>query len=270
MTSHPLVAAALLLTCALPVSAQTTYAPPGDTLRFRETTLAKMTLTSPQGEIPVTIEHRALVAVTRTRADSARAWYDSLSLMASTPAGEQRPATDSALKQPFVLGFDARGHVKLVKAPTFPKSFESLTDLSHEFDDFFLRLPAKPLAVGLAWADSSSRTDSTAEKFVKWASNADYRVERDTVVAGTPAVVVSMKQRIRINGEGPVPNQPLRATTTTEGTEEGFFVFAPKAGRVIGRRRSGKMEGDIFMKGAMGEMTMKQAYSYTGTLDAVR
>ena len=268
--SRTLVATLLFLGCALPVGAQTTYAAPGDTLRYREVTQGKFTLSGPQGDIPVSIEQRSQIAVVRLRGDSARAWYDSLAISASSPAGDQRPATDSALKLPFRLAFDSRGRVKVVQAPVFPKSFEGMTDLSHQFDDFFLRLPAKPLTVGLAWSDSLSRTDSTAEKFTRWASNADYRVERDTVVAGAPAVIVSVKQRVKISGEGPVPNQPMRATSALDGTEEGFFVFAPKPGRVIARRRAGRLEGDIFMKGGMGEFTMKQVYSFTGSLDAIR
>jgi hypothetical protein len=268
--SRPLAAAALLLFVALPAAAQTTYASSGDTLRYRDVTQGKLTLSGPQGEIPIAIEQRSQIAVVRMRGDSARAWYDSLSIAASSPAGDQRPATDSALKQPFRLAFDPRGRVKLVQAPKFPASFEGMTDLSHQFDDFFLRLPAKPLVVGLAWSDSVSRTDSTAEKMTKWSTTADYRVERDTMVGGKPAVIVSMKQHVRVSGEGPVPNQPMRATSSMDGMEDGYYVFEPKAGRVLARRRSGRMEGDIFMKGSGGEMTMKQAYTYTGTVDAVR
>jgi hypothetical protein len=270
MTPRTLVATLSLLVSAHAAAAQTAYAAPGDTLRFRDVTQGKIILTTPQGEIPVSVEQRSLLSVVRMRGDSARAWYDSLSIVASSPAGEQRPATDSALKQQFRLGFDSRGQVKLVQAPTFPKSFEGMSDLTHQFDDFFLRLPAKPLTIGLTWSDSVTRRDSTADKFTRWTTNVDYRVERDTVVAGTPALVVSMKQRIRINGEGPVPNQPMRATSALEGTDDGFVVFAPRAGRLLARRRSGKLEGDIFMKGSMGEMSMKQAYAYTATLDAVR
>jgi len=268
--SRTLAAAVLLLAGALPAAAQSTYASTGDTLHFRDVTQGKVTLTTPQGEIPVSVELRAGISVVRMRGDSARAWYDSLTLVASSPAGEQRPAADSALKRPFRLTFDPRGRVKLVEAPTFPKSFEGMTDLSRQFDDFFLRLPAKPLTVGLTWSDSSARTDSTAEKFSRWVTNADYRVDRDTVVGGTPAVVVVMKQHLKINAEGPVPNQPLRATSALDGTEEGFFIFAPKAGRVLARRRTGRLEGDTFLKGGGGEFTMKQVYDYTGAVDAIR
>jgi hypothetical protein len=266
-----LIATAFLLGCATTASAQATYsAPRGDTLRFRESMQGKISITTPQGEIPIGIEMRSTVGVLRMRGDSARAWYDSLTLVASTPGGEQRPATDSMLKQPYRLAFDPRGRIKLVQAPKIPASIEGMTDLSRQFDDYFMRLPEKPLVVGLAWSDSTTRRDSTADKTSRWTANADYRVERDTVVDGTRAVVVSMKQRIRINAEGPVPNQPMRATSSLEGGDEGFFVFAPSVGRLLGRRRTGKMEGDTFLRGAGGDMTMKQSYSYTSALDAVR
>ncbi|MEO6525143.1 MAG: hypothetical protein ABIP93_00820 [Gemmatimonadaceae bacterium] len=265
-----LIAIALLLACALPAAAQTTYAPSGDTLRFRQVTQAKITLTSPQGEIPVTIEHRALVSVVRTKGDSARAWFDSLMVASSSPAGDLRPATDSALRTPYLLTFDPRGRVRVVQVPKFPATFEGITDLTRQFDDFFLRLPDKPLAIGLAWSDSATRSDTTNGRTSQWATNVDYRVERDTVVGGVPALIVGMKQRVRVNGEGPVPNQPMRATVVLEGTDDGFVVFAPRAGRMLGRRHQGSLQGDIFLKGGQGEMRMKQAYSYTGTVDAVR
>jgi hypothetical protein len=266
-----LAATALLVACALPASAQTTYAAPsGDTLRFREVLQGKVAVTTPQGEIPVTIEFRSTIGVVRMRGDSARAWYDSLSMVASSPAGEQRPAADSALKQPFRLAFDSRGRVRLVQAPKFPSSFQGLTDLSQQFNDYFLRLPEKPLVVGLAWSDSSVRRDSTADRTSRWATVAEYRVERDTVVDGVPAVIVAMKQRITVNGDGPVPNQPMRATSVIEGGDEGFFVFAPRAGRLLARRRTGKLEGDTFLRGGGQEIAMRQSYTYTSTLDAVR
>lgn len=269
--SRPLAVAALLLGFSLPAGAQTSYASSGDTLRYRDVTQGKVLITTPQGELPITVEQRSTISVVRMRGDSARAWYDSLSIAATSAAGDQHPATDSALKQPFRLGFDSRGQVKLVQAPKFPASLEGISDLAHQFDDFFLRLPAKPLAVGLAWSDTTVRSDSTAEKYSRRATTADYRVERDTVVAGTPALVVSMKQHIVINGEGPVPNQAgMRATSQIAGEDVGYFVFAPKPGRLLGRRRTGKLGGDTVLHGAAGEMTMKQAFDYTASLEAIR
>jgi hypothetical protein len=261
---------ALLVVCALPATAQTTYSTSRDTLHFRETTRFRITLTMPQGEVPMSMEHRATIALVRMPGDSARAWYDSLAISAQGPQGDQRPVTDSALKLPFQLGLDARGRVKSVRAPKWPASLQGVTDLSRQFDDFFLRLPAQPLKVGLAWSDTTSQTDSTADRYSRWVRTAEYRVERDTTVGTTSALVVRMKQKTSAVISGPVPNQQMRTEAQLGGEEDGYFVFAPRTGRLIARRREGKMEGPVKATGAMGEMQMNQSITYTGEMDALK
>jgi hypothetical protein len=157
-----------------------------------------------------------------------------------------------------------------VRAPQWPASLQSVTDLSHQFDDFFLRLPAQPLKVGLAWSDTTSQTDSTADRFSRWRRTSDYRVERDTTVGTTPAVVVQMKQKMSVTISAPVPNQAMRSDAQLQGEEDGYFVFAPTTGRLLARRREGKMEGPVKASGAAGEMQMNQSISYTGAMDAVK
>jgi hypothetical protein len=122
----------------------------------------------------------------------------------------------------------------------------------------------------LAWSDTIARSDSTAERVSHSRSIASYRVERDTNVAGVAALVISMRQQIRTQTEGPVPNQPLRANGMMEGTDDGIVVFAPTTGRLIGRRRTGNLQGELVMSGAAGSLTLKQSSMYTNTLDAVR
>ena len=263
-----LFASALAITWALPAAAQTSYSTSRDTLRFRETTQLQVRLAMPQGEIPMSIEQRASIALVRMPGDSARAWYDSLAISLSGPQGEQRPATDSALKQPFRLGLDARGRVSNVAAPKWPASLEGVSDLSHQFDDFFLRLPAQPLKVGLAWSDTTTKTDSTPQRYARWMRASDYRVERDTTVGATAAFVVRMKQKMSATISAPIPNQPMRSDAQLTGEEDGYFVFAPSTGRLIARRREGKLEGPVKASGAMGEMQMSQSISYTGAMDA--
>jgi len=52
--------------------------------------------------------------------------------------------------------------------------------------------------------------------------------------------------------------------------DDGIVVFAPKEGRMLGRRRTGQMSGDVTIIGAGGQMSLKQSFTYTNTLDAVR
>jgi hypothetical protein len=267
--SRALATIALLsFAAAGPAVAQNTYAPPGDTLRFRETQKAAVVITMPQGEIQASVDQQATLAILRMAGDSARAWFEALSIVASSPQGDQKPPTDTVLHKPFRLTFDARGRVKLVEAPTFPEAFSGLGDLSNEFTDLFLRLPAKPLQVGLAWTDTLTRSDSTANRKGNATLITDYKVEKDTVVNGTPALLVRFTQRATIGAEGPVPGQAMRSEAKMEGNSTGFYVFAPKPGRLLARRRTGKLAGDVNIPAA--GMTMKQAIDYTNTVDAVK
>ena len=267
--SRTVLLSVLLLAFALPASAQSTYSATRDTLRFRETTQLRLKLTTPQGEIPMTIEQRATIALVRT-GDSARAWFDSLALSATGPHGEQRPATDSALKLPLSFRLDPRGRVKDVVAPKWPSSLQGMAELSHQFDDFFLPLPAQPLKIGLAWSDTTVHTDSTAERFARWVRRTDYRVERDTTVGTTPALVVRAKQAMSATISAPVPNQGMRSEAQLSGDSDGYFVFSPTTGRLMGRRREGKMEGPVKLSGGMGEMQMSQSIDYTGVTEALK
>jgi hypothetical protein len=267
--SRILSASAFLLLVALPAGAQT-YSTSRDTLRFRETTQLRMTLTTPQGEIPMTMEQRSTVALVRMPGDSARAWFDSLSIAISGPQGEQRPPTDSALKLPLGFRLDPRGRISNVVPPKWPAALQGMADPSHHFDDFFLRLPAQPMRVGLAWSDTTTITDSTTDRFMRWVRRTDYRVERDTTIGLAKALVVRTKQSMNATVSAPVPNQGMRSDAQLTGDAEGFFVFAPGTGRLVGRRTEGKIEGPVKLSGAGGDMQMSQSIAITSTMDAIK
>ena len=263
------VIALLSFVTVAPAPAQTTYAPPGDTLRYHETQKNAVIITMPQGEMQVSANQEGTLAIVRLPGDSARAWFESLSLAAQSPQGEQKPPTDGVLRKPFRLTFDARGRVKLLEAPQFPEALAAFGDLANEFTDLFLRLPSKPLRIGLTWTDTLTRGDSTADRKLNATSITNYKVEKDTVVNGTPALLVRMTQGTTLHAEGPVPNQPgMRTDVTMEGNDAGFYIFAPKTGRMLARRRTGKLSGDVNIPAA--GMTMKQAIDYTNTVDAVK
>lgn len=269
MSRRNLLLLALSLPTAVTAQAAAYRRTPGDTLRFREVTTSEITLRTPRGDLPMRSGHDALIAVTFLPGDSARAWYDGLTLEASGPAGTQRPATRAALRQPFTLAFDARGNVRTLAAPTFPASFRGITDLTHQFDDFFLRLPAQPLRVGLAWTDSVARRDSARSRYTRTTGVAHYRVERDTTVGTRRGVVIAMRQTVRIENGGPVEGQPLTAESVLEGGDEGVFVYAPSEGRILGRTRTGEVRGTVTFRGGPQPVAMEQRYRYQNTLTPI-
>ena len=276
MRKHPLLLGALLaaLACApaaqVPAATSTasaTYRFGGDTLRFREVSEGQVRITLPQGQLAFRTTHDGTVAISRAGGDTARAWYEALAIGIVGPGTGEPPATGEVLRQPFTLRMDDRGRVTVLATPTFPASFKGVSDLTRQFDDFFPRLPAQPLVVGATWSDTADRAWRSGEQANSTRAVAHYRVERDTVVAGTPAVVVSMRQELTIRGEGPTPNGP--ATSTQAGTENGFFVFAPRTGRLLARRREARLEGGYVIGAGDAQVTMPQVFSYTSRIDAL-
>jgi hypothetical protein len=263
-----------LVTVAVAASAQNgpaaAYArQAGDTLRFREITHASSTLLAPRGTVVVSSEHDATMAVTFFRGDTARAWYETLVLSARSPAGDASPATEEALRKPFVLRFDARGRVETISTPRFPRSFEGVTDLSRQFEDFFLTLPDQPLAPGTAWVDTAVRRDSTAGRLSGTSRVSHYRVLRDTVVGREPAVVIGARQELQVESVEPGPQPGLTTRSLLAGADSGVYVFAPATGRLLGRVRKGKLEGTLAFEGGAQPVRIPQRFEYENTLTAV-
>ena len=263
-------AAALVLVGSLPMAlaAQGRYTRTrGDTLRYREVTTADITLDAAQGPIKVTSEQESQLAVTFAGRDSARAWYESLLLSASSPQGTTTPGTESLKRQPFHLRLTARGAVTLLAAPAMPAEVAAITDLTHQFDDFFLRLPAGTLTRGRSWRDTVTLGDSTGAKWYLVRREARYTVLRDTVVAGTRALVIIMQQALTLASGGPVANQPVRTAQRLVGSDSGTVIFSPATGRMLARARSGMLTGTMEITQLSGVITLPQRYTFESRIE---
>lgn len=246
-----------------------TYTRGPDTLRFHELTTSEIAVETPKGPVQVGADHDAVVAVTFGKDATASAWYDSLAIGVRSPTGNMRPETGDALHQAFTLRFDARGRVRTVATPEFPESLRGVADLRLQFDDFFLRLPAQTLRIGLTWTDTVESTHgattarrTTSRRIIR------YEVLRDTTVNSIAALVIGTRQALRIVASQPVDHQPLTAHSAFAGNDEGIFVFAPALGRLLGRRRSGAMTGEIRYTGGPQPLTLAQRMTYTSAIDA--
>ncbi len=265
-----LAAAALTSTAqAQKASAYTIRA--GDTLRYTERTDARVEIDTPGGTAQMTSEHVATIAVAFTRADSARGWYVSLLLRQTGPGDLRRePNTAGLLRQPYHLSVSPAGVLRAATFPTIPKEIADLTDLTRQFDDFFITLPRQPLAVGVTWSDTLTSNRSAQPGGTLSSRNVrSYRVERDTVVAGLPAVVIRVDHEMRIDASSPLEGQSATAQTSLQGTERGTAIFAPAAGRLLARNRAGTLQGTFSMTSGISRTDMPQRYEYTGTLALV-
>jgi len=241
-----------------------------DTVRYQEITESRIELRPPRGPVAITSSHDAKIAASAERGDTIRAWYESLVLSSVGPQGESRPSTDAALRLPFRLVITPSGHVSTAAAPLFPAEVASITDLTRQFEDFFIALPSSALRPEAIWADTVTNStvvsspDSFESRHIR-----RYRVLRDTLVAGgIVAVLIAVEQEIAFHYRSPMKNAPVVIDTRLEGHETGTAVFAAASGRMLSRVRRGQLSGAQVLRGEGREMTVPMTYDYSSTLSA--
>lgn len=182
------------------------------------------------------------------------------------------PETTPLIDEPFLLEFPADGRVRLVTPPSIPDEIAELTDLTREFNDFFITLPGRALTPGVEWADTMTVTGArrSSDTFQSHQVRR-YRVVRDTMVGKTAAFLFEVVGEERIEGSGPMAEAPhITASTVLEGGDTGFAVFSPATGRLIARWRSGKLTGQVRLTGGPQPMELPQTFEYTHRIESVR
>lgn len=238
-----------------------------DTIRVREVTTSHTALAAPTGKVELRSEHDATIALSFGRADSARAWYESLRIAMVSPQGRQEPATREALRRPFALLFDARGRVQTLSAPELPAAFESVSDLSHQFDDLLIRLPSAPLTLGLTWADTAVvETRGDKDAYFRSERVIRSRVVRDTMIGSGSAWVIESVQRNTISGTQRVKGQPLLVRTKLTGADSGVVVFSVRDGRMLARQRVGRFAGTLTYEGGPQPVVVPMEQRYENSV----
>jgi hypothetical protein len=242
-----------------------------DTLRYREETSSRSSMTVPSGDIVIENEHDATIGLSGAAGSRVFAWYEQLALREKGPRPASGPVeTGAILKKPFTLSISPRGAVRTEATPAIPAAISSKTDLTRQFDDFLISLPAAPLRVGSEWTDTivvrrSDRADSSSNsRHIR-----THRVERDTVVSGMPAVVIALTQVMQEESVAPLPGQPMLMRTRLEGKESGRAVFLTAAGRLHFRERTGSMAGQLTISGGPQPVTIPQRFEYTSSITHV-
>jgi hypothetical protein len=241
-----------------------------DTLRYQEASRATIDVTTPQGDVNVRTRTDATIAVTFGAADTARAWYDQLSLSAESAQGQQAPPTGEVLGKPFLLRVLADGSLETLSTPDVPASFQGVSDIARQFDDFFVRLPDTPLSRGTTWTDTV-RVEAPTSTGGRVATEriSRYEVVGDSVIDGAAVVVVRAVVRSHLNSTGPAGMPETEMMSVLRGEEQGTFYFDAAGGRMIGRSQTGDLSGDLQFIGPQ-PVSLGQRIRYERTLRLVR
>ena len=246
---------------------------PGDTLRYREVTSTTVEMRGATGPVTVQARHDARIAFAFTAGDTARAWFDALSLSIEGMPGQpdRRPDTAPLLGKPYTLVIDARGDAQTVSTPEFPADVAQVSDLSAEFTDFFPRLSDRPLTPGTTWADTvSHETTNPAGRTVLAQRVGSYRVRGDTTIRGERVVIVDLRTQSEIITGSAAPRASgATMQSSLKGEETGVFYFAPASGRLIERRRTARLSGSVTVSGGGQQLSIPQTFTYESRIELI-
>jgi len=255
---------------ALPCSAQQARyrLPAGDTLRYREVTEGHIELRPPRGPVTITSHHDAIIAVVGGPGDTVTAWYEQLTISSVNPQGENHANTAAALHLPFRLLITPGGRVTLLSAPVFDKELAAVSDLTHEFEDFFISMTSGNLRAGSTWSDTIENSGAGQSQDTYHARHVrHYRIQRDTVLSGkASAVTIAVNQSVEVRDSSPLESQSATIATTIKGREEGTAVFATRQGRLVARERRGHLTGTQVFEGQGRRVEVPIVYDYTSRL----
>lgn len=246
---------------------------PGDTLRYHEVTTGTVEMRPASGAVTVRTRHDARVAITFGAADTARAWFDALSLSADgPPLGERRPDTAPLLGRPYTFVLGARGEARTVRVPEIPPEVLRVSDLSAEFTEFFPHLPAGPLTPGATWADTAThRTTNAGGLTVVGRRIGSYRVRGDSTIRGERVVAVEVRTTTETLSGSATPRATGATTQSSlKGDETGVYFFAPASGRLVERRRTGRLAGSLTVSAGGRTIAIPQSFAYESRIELIR
>ena len=235
---------------------------PGDTLRYAERAEAYTRSSGADGVIKFT--HESRVAIAFAPGDTARAWFEWLRVAESGPDGEESAGAEGE-GLPFVLRFGPRGVDGTLSAPDFPESLDRVSDLRMQFVNFLPRLPGRPLAPGVAWADTLVVEDPSEAWKGRHVRIISYRVAGDSAIGAVPVVVVEFTARVDSRGRGGLH---VAYDEVTEREERGRFYFAPGPGVLVRRVRSG-VETQVLTAVGDPDIRVDQQTAYDSRIDLI-
>ena len=254
--------AALLLSCAADRGAGQGYRfPEGDTLRYRQVTESRLTLSAPGGTTAIPLTQNSVMSLSGT-GEHVLAWFDSLTLVARLRGNTRSVATEAVIGQPYRLHVSPQGRIDALQAPEFPAEVAEFADLSKQFVDFLIPLPERPLAEGRQWNEAFEGDVVDGE--AGYRADRSYRVTGDTVINGDTAWVIAVTQQIRQRATRPTSGG--LAMSELQGQDRGTAVYSATTGRLLSRRSEGTLRGTMTLRTANRDVEMPQSFSYTSTL----
>ncbi|MEM1093314.1 MAG: DUF6263 family protein [Bacteroidota bacterium] len=240
---------ALAALIAMPAVAQSAYMrTPGETLRYKETTEQEQSTISPQFEQDVESTTEGIVAVTFAEADTVRAVFESLDVAVEAGGGKQEINMMDMMTGGYLFTMNDDGSVDIIETPTIAEGAPG-GNMAGQFDNFFLKLPDEPLAMGTTW---STTRETEVQPGVIGTVESNYTVTGEEERAGMSVFVISLEGTNVIDGE--MSQMGQTAIVSLKGTQSGTYYFS-KDGIMVGAEVTTTVKGGIDVE-ANGEQMM--------------
>ena len=238
----------------------------GDSVLYFEQTGSVATMVAINGD---TVESRSnedeVFLVARVAPDTLVATYEYMRIRVETGGRVLPVPTQALLGRPFVLA-EENGRVRTVRAPELPEE-SGLRDLTQQFEDFFMPVPAQPLDIGLIWVDTLRHEEAIGAGGARRSAVTRYRVTGDTTVHGIEGRVVSYEsalESVMYGGGG-----PSDVRTELVGTETGTIVYSPERRIMLARVRNVALEGTVRVESPSGPRELPHWFRFGSSVEAL-
>jgi len=243
---------ALAAVVALPAVAQSSYMrTPGETLRYKEINEQEQSMVSPQFEQDSESTMEGIFTVTFAEADTVRAVFESLSVAVEAGGGKQEVNMMDMMTGGYLFTMSDDGAVEVIETPTVTEGAPG-GNMAGQFDNFFLKLPDEPLAMGTTW---TTTRENEVQPGVIGTVESNYTVTGEEERAGMSVFVISLEGTNVIDGE--MSQMGQTAIVSLKGTQTGTYYFS-KDGIMVGAEVTTSVKGGIDVEANGEEMMIDQ------------
>lgn len=225
---------------------------PGETLRYKEVNEQESSMVSPQFEQDMESSTEGIFSITFAEADTVHAMYESLMLTSESPMGAQEINMMDMMEGGYLFTMQDDGSVEIIETPTVTEGAPG-GNMASQFDNFFLKMPDEPLAMGTTWTTSR---ESEMQPGVMRTVESTYTVTGEEERAGMQVFVISVEGTNEIEGETSTMGQT--AIVSLKGTMTGTYYFSPD-GIMVGAEMTNDVKGGIDVEANGEEMMIDQS-----------
>ncbi|MCU0646105.1 MAG: DUF6263 family protein, partial [bacterium] len=183
---------------------------------------------------------------------------DTMSIVMSSPMGENKPDLSSVLGKNFGMTFTSKGkELDYTRTEALEIDFGMMAggkqNLSSNFRNLFPDLPQQPIKIGETWTSKDTLTIPQSGMEINLKTETTNKLEGLEVVAGMECLKITSKSKGTVDGKGERMGMNMGIEGDTDATTTWYFAY--KLGIFVKAESESFMESTIAISGPQN-MTM--------------